>query len=84
MKLLDPFQPNVPIPQAPNNGYVFEPNPTCTNETCGLGTIAVFTCDSGYNLVGYGSIICTGYGEWNLSFPSCKEGKTVQKIATQM
>ncbi|ELU03526.1 hypothetical protein CAPTEDRAFT_78846, partial [Capitella teleta] len=32
----------------------------------------VYTCDSGYNLVGEGTITCLESGQWSASAPSCE------------
>ena len=61
---------------APTNGAVFELTPPCANGTCDINTLAIFSCDLEYLLVGYGTITCIGHGEWNLPFPTC-EGKSL-------
>ena len=61
-----------PMPIPPAHGHVSYHLFSCSSETCQEHTHAFFTCDIEYYLVGYGSIVCVGDGEWNLPVPTCE------------
>lgn len=42
----------------------------------------VYTCDSGYNLVGEGTITCLESGQWSASAPSCERNTTLHCCIT--
>ncbi|XP_072019512.1 sushi, von Willebrand factor type A, EGF and pentraxin domain-containing protein 1-like isoform X5 [Amphiura filiformis] len=57
-----------PILSPPANGAI---NPS--QALYFVGDQVTFTCDSGYQLVGLGTISCTPTGQWSSSFPTCSE-----------
>lgn len=49
-----------------------------------LGTRCDFTCDAGYDMIGYNHTVCErksfqAMGTWNNSSPKCKEGNLGQR-----
>ncbi len=49
----------------PSNGIVNAPSRK-------VGSTAVYTCNTGYNLVGGGSRVCRAGGSWSGNVPTCK------------
>ena len=45
---------------------------TFSSSSLSSGTIATYSCDSGYSLVGSSSRICLSSGSWNGSQPYCQ------------
>jgi len=37
-----------------------------------IGSIATFSCDPGFLLIGGGALSCSEEGEWNSTTPSCQ------------
>lgn len=74
-----------------SNGKWSDQAPTCEAIKCGalasitngkvvvngngVGSVAVYTCDRGFQLVGKGRRICLSSGEWSSSEPSCSKSK---------
>ncbi|XP_067863615.1 C4b-binding protein alpha chain-like isoform X2 [Heptranchias perlo] len=54
-----------------SNGTVSSP----VGEFWTFGMIATYSCDSGYSLIGAGSIACTKTGKWDKDPPTCKAVK---------
>ena len=52
---------------SPSNGAV-----TFSSSFLSSGTIATYTCDLGYSLVGSSSRVCLAFGSWNGSQPYCQ------------
>ena len=55
-------------PRPPTNGSVTTP------EGSSEGSVAVFTCDNGFKLVGTGTVACLSTGRWSQSSPICQPG----------
>ena len=52
-------------------------DPESINGEYPVGTIASFTCDSGYNLNGSTSRTCQPSGNWTQRTPDCEQSKNI-------
>ena len=50
------------------------------NEGYPVYTMASFTCDHGYNLIGINTVICQTSRDWNQQPPNCDQGNFITRI----
>ena len=62
--------PCMDLNELPTNGHISYNNGTTNNRTA--GTVAAYSCDTGYLLVGDTTRVCQVDGSWNSNPPNCK------------